>query len=87
MMPTINEKECQKAGLDEKELLKVARRVERAIKDLNKLGVQFFAGSSCTMRFYDGHEQMLIVGEFSVLHADGGDGATWEDEEGFVRGE
>lgn len=85
-MASLNEKECDHAGIDKATLLKVARRLERDLKDLDRLGVYLFAGSTITLRVADGMENHLVVADI-VGHADGGDGTANIADDGFMRGE
>lgn len=85
-MASLNEKECEHAGIDQAALRKVARRLERDLKDLDRLGVYLFAGSSITLRVADGMSNHLVVAEVNG-NASGGDGATHIADDGFMRGE
>lgn len=85
-MAILHEKECEHAGIDHAALLKVARRLERDLKDLGRLGVYLFAGSTITLRVADGMENHLVVADLNG-NADGGDGDTRIADDGFMRGE
>lgn len=85
-MPSLNENECDHALINKPMLLKVARRIERDLKELDRLGVYLFAGSSITLRVADGISNHLVVAEVNG-NAGGGDGATHIADDGFMRGE
>lgn len=84
-----DEDTCRKLKLDPKKVESLARRLTRAAKDADKLGLFIFGGSgSGTLRSrenIDGHE-IVVAHLGSVSSWDGGDGATFE-REGFLCGE
>lgn len=72
-----------------KEVLAIARRIERAARDARKLGITVFGGSgSGSLRFDEGggSSRALILADLDGAWDDG-DGATREDENGLRRGE
>jgi len=83
----INEDECRAAGLDPKEVERIAKGLSRYAKQAHKLGLTVFGGSGTgTLRADDGGNGALVV---AVLdgHIDGGDGGTNFDSNGLERGE
>lgn len=86
-MAYILDAECEKAGIDPKAVAKLARRIEAACQDANKLGVRLFCGSHNTLRADDGHEQLLILAHLRIQNADGGDGGSSVAADGYTRGE
>ena len=77
------ERECEAAGLDAVVVESVARRLSRAVKDADRLGLRVFGGAgSGTLRLKD-----LVVAELGGMNWDGGDGATLEGSDGLMRGE
>ena len=85
---SINERECEAAGLDPKEVARISRGISRYAKEARKLGLSIFGGSGTgTLRCQSGsHEGALVVADLQG-DFDGGDGACREDEDGLLRGE
>lgn len=86
----VNEAECIAAGLDPKEVEKVAKGLARQLKAARALGVYVFGGSgSGSLRYNDGDagKGHLVVADCLPGTVDGGDGATFPDEDGLLRGE
>lgn len=83
--------ECEKAGIDPKDIERIIRGLEKYGRQAEKIGVTIFGGSgSGTLRIHDsnGPESMpLILGSILGGSFDGGDGSECEDDEGFMRGE
>jgi hypothetical protein len=84
----VNYEECLAAGLNEKEVNRIARGISRYAKQAEKLGLTVFGGSSGRLDFDDkgtGSEPLVIA----VLDGtyDGGCGSTNLDENGLTRGE
>ena len=86
--------ECEYAGLNIKEVEKIAKGIEKYTKMAEKLGLVVFGGSACcTLRWYgdaeeyDGHP--LVVASVESQNIDGGDGGFGElySHDGFMRGE
>ena len=83
-MPIIYEAECGVAGLDPKEVRRIALGIERYGKQADKLGIELFGGSgSCSMRFADERARdgtrrygNLIVADLFGFLCDGGDGGN-----------
>ena len=83
-----NYEECEKAGLDEKEVIRIAKGLDRYAKQAHKLKLEIFGGSGCgTLRYNDGEARQLIVGVMDTQIFDGGDGAVKRDKNGLERGE
>jgi hypothetical protein len=83
-----NYDECTHAGIDPQIVARFERRISRLLKDMDMHGLSIFCGSSSgTIRYNDGQERPLIVGEFSGHNHDGGDGAVFPDAKGLERGE
>lgn len=86
-MSQINSAECEAAGVDEKEVKRIAAGISRYAKQAQKLGIGLFGGSGTgTLRFDDGAEEKLILAYLDGFF-DGGDGAEARDECGLLRGE
>lgn len=82
-----HENECLSAGLDPKEVRRIAKGLTRYAKQAEELGLTVFGGTgSGTLRFDDGGNGLLIVAELDGRF-DGGDGSDDEDENGLRRGE
>ena len=84
----INEYECEKAGLDPKEVKKLASRFSRLAVDCDKLGITIFCGSVNSLRFSDESDKgSLIIASINARNTDGGCGSEghWGDD--FLRGE
>jgi len=82
-------KECEKVGLDPKDIDRLRKRLERWIKDANRMGVTLFGGSSISLRFEgdrDADDRPLILSDVWG-HVEGGDGSYSEAPDGYVRGE
>lgn len=84
----VNIKECEAAGLDPKEVERIAKGLSRYGKQARKLGVVVFGGSgSGELRFDDA----IGFGPLKVAEVegnfDGGDGADQSWGDGLLRGE
>lgn len=88
-MPTVYDEECLAAGLDPKEVERIARGIERYGRQADKLGIEFFGGGICSMRFDDGSRLgKLIVAHLYGFSCDGGDGGNQPNSpDGLNRGE
>lgn len=85
-MTTVNERECKAAGVDPKEVLRIARGLSRYSKQAAALGLQVFGGSGTgTLRAFG--ERPLILASISGGTIDGGAGGESFDENGLLRGE
>ncbi|MBN9459002.1 MAG: hypothetical protein J0I54_20410 [Bosea sp.] len=84
-----NEDECRAMGLDVKAVDRIARRINRAMKDANRLGLILFggAGSGSLRGDADERGRRLIVADFDGTNWDGGDGGGGQCEDGLLRGE
>lgn len=83
-----NSDECEKAGLDEKEVARIAKGIERYMKQAEALGMKIFGGSDLTLRFDDGEGVGdLIVAMHLANRVDGGCGSTDDQYDGLLRGE
>lgn len=86
-MASINENECEAAGLDPLDVKRIAQGLSRYAKEAQKLGIQVFGGSgSGDLRFDDGGNGKLIIADLDG-DFDGGDGACSESDDGLIRGE
>jgi len=84
----VNSDECQAAGVDEKEVARIARGIERYVKDAKKIGLNIFGGSSLSLRFEDGKGiGELVVADMDCTNVDGGCGAYGTNQDGLLRGE
>lgn len=83
-----NYEECLAAGLDPKQVRRIAKGLSRYAKDAKALGMEVFGGSGFgQLRFNDGSsEGKLIVADLDGLF-DGGDGASRPKGDGLMRGE
>lgn len=90
---SVCEEECNRAGLDKAKVAALARRLSRAAKDADAMGLTIFGGSgSGSLRWRDPYSNDRFSGPLVVAHIrgwnfDGGDGAEREDEYGLLRGE
>lgn len=83
------EDECRAAGVDPKAVAAIARRIERAAKDANRLGLKIFGGSgSGDIRTSANSisDRPLILAQMEGPW-DGGDGGASTDGDGLLRGE
>lgn len=86
-MTRINESECEAAGLDPKEVKRIASGLSRYAKQAEKLGICIFGGSGAgSLMVNDGEPGRLVVADIDG-DFDGGNGACQEDENGLLRGE
>lgn len=85
-----NDDECIAAGLDPKEVERIAKGISRYARQAQALGIQIFGGGSGggSLRFARGHEEAgaLVLADLDGMY-EGGDGATDWDSEGLLRGE
>lgn len=85
-MASANESECIAAGLDPKEVDRIAKGISRYAKQAQKLGLEVFGGGSGDLRQHNDGRPGLIVANLDGLF-NGGDGACKQDEDGLMRGE
>ncbi|SEI11449.1 hypothetical protein SAMN05660691_03825 [Rheinheimera pacifica] len=86
-MASVNEKECEAAGLNPLDVKRIAQGLSRYAKEAQKLGIEVFGGSgSGSLRFDDRGNGNLFL---AVLDGDfnGGHGAADESDDGLIRGE
>jgi len=77
--------ECEAAGLDPKEVERVARNLSKWGKEAKKLGLTIFGGCTGSLRTSYVIEQLIVA---SIAgNYDGGDGACGENEQGLMVGE
>ena len=84
----VNEDECIAAGLDPKEVNRIAKGISRYAKQAQSLGITIFGGSSGRLDFDDrgtGSEPLIVASLDGMF--DGGCGSTQTDDDGLVRGE
>lgn len=85
---SIYEAECLAAGLDPKEVARVARGLARYAKQVNDMGLQVFGGdSSGTLRYRNERDKGKLICAEIYADFDGGSGAGTTDENGLLRGE
>ncbi len=86
---TVYVEECEKAGLDCKEMEKLVNLLNRAGKMAEEMELTIFGGSgSGSLRFRENNDiGCLIVASIYPGNFDGGDGACGPDEDGLMRGE
>ena len=83
----VNHDECDKACVDHKAVALIARRIESACRDADKLGITVFMGSHSSLRFNDGGDKPLILAHLHAFNCDGGDGGSDRHIDGYERGE
>jgi hypothetical protein len=82
-----NDEECEAAGLDRKEIERIAAGLSRYAKQAAALGLTIFGGSGTgSLRYDDGGNGKLVVAELRGLF-DGGDGGERSTDDGYLRGE
>lgn len=93
-MAFVYDAECRAAGIDPEAVSRIARRMERAARDAQKLGLTVFGGSgSGSLRVTSSAIGATIMdGNIVVAHIDGGlwdggDGACGRGPDGLMRGE
>ncbi|MFD1034118.1 hypothetical protein ACFQ15_05585 [Sphingomonas hankookensis] len=83
--------ECRAAGLDPVEVDRIARRIARAARDAQRLGLTVFGGSGHgSLRLCgntDDRGRPLIVAGIDAGSWDGGDGGYGPANDGLNRGE
>jgi hypothetical protein len=81
-------KSCDLAGVDRKKVASIARRIDRAMADLDVLGLTLFGGTwSATIRADIPGKREIILASLDGCATSGGCGAQSEDAEGIMRGE
>lgn len=84
----VNEAECAAAGLDPKVVRSIARRLSKAAKEAQKLGITIFGGSGTgSLRFSDDPRKSALEIAYLDGTFDGGDGAEHDWGDGLIRGE
>ena len=88
----INENECIAAGVDPREVARIARGISRYAQQAEALGISIFGGSTGgTLRFNDDSDGVntrhLILATIEGGYFDGGDGSAFLDSKGLLRGE
>ena len=86
----INIDEIKAAGLDPKKIASIARRIEKAALEAQKMGVQIFGGSTAgTLRFSDNECSGALILANMEGDWNGGDGAYGFIDfcDGLIRGE
>ena len=87
-MAHVNTDECEAAGLDPKEVLRIAKGISRYVLQANALGMFVFGSGEGDLRYTD---QPRVAGDLKVAVLDGiidggaGDDHDWGD--GLRRGE
>ena len=83
-----NETECEAAGVDPAKVESIARRLSKAAREAQAMGLTVFGGSGTgSLRFCDSDEKgNLVVADLDGVF-DGGDGAADRDGAGLLRGE
>jgi hypothetical protein len=79
--------ECKRAGLDPKEVQKIARGLEKYARKADRLGLIVFGAGTASLRFTDDRDRHPLTVATMDGEWDGGDGAIHLDEEGLHRGE
>ena len=83
----INEDECLAAGLDPKEVARIAKGLSRYAKQAEALGIEIFGGTGTgSLRVDDNNPGRLVVAELDGMF-DGGDGGHRQSSDGLLRGE
>lgn len=82
---------CEVAGIDKKEVKRIAKALSKYIKEANKLGMIVFGGSTNGSLMYDDNDSEYSGQRLVLAHLDGetegGDGACDEDHNGLMRTE
>lgn len=89
---TINEREVEAAGLDLKAITSIARRISRAAKEAQGMGVLVFGGGcgypgTWQLRFRDDDDKGSLILANLDGNFDGGDGGNEYHGDGLERGE
>jgi len=80
--------ECEAAGLDHKEIQRIADGLSRYARQAEKLGLTIFGGSgSGSLRFRDDPDKGALIVAWLDGMFDGGDGAEVDHNDGLSRGE
>jgi len=96
MSVQIFKEECDVTGINPEKLRSVARRLNQAVRDLDKLGLLVFGGSgNGTIRvpgtgddsLSSTHCGNIIVAYLDGTNWDGGDGGAGDGSDGLRRGE
>lgn len=82
----VNDAECEAAGLDPKEVERIARGLSRYAKQAKALNLHVFGGAGSGTLRYGSDYGALVCADLEGTF-DGGDGATDWDSEGLLRGE
>lgn len=83
------EDECHAAGVDPKEVARIARGLSRYAKEAQTLGLEIFGGSGFgSLRAEHDRSNLgrLVLASLDGMY-DGGDGAYGPDDDGLMRGE
>jgi hypothetical protein len=83
----INEKECEKAGLDIKKVRSIASRISKAAKEAGELGIEVFGGSCGELRYRDDENLGALKIAFLDGVFEGGCGGDQDWGDGYLRGE
>ena len=91
-MVSVNDEECKAAGIDPQKIERLGGRIERAARELSKMGVTIFGGSgSGSLRYSDKYRDergALILCQLYGGDWDGGDGGCGPNKhDDFERGE
>lgn len=87
-MVYVNEKECEKAGLDINDVKRVSKIATKLVKECGKLGIEVFGGTNnLSLRFDDDHGSDHLILITISGDVSGGCGAEHYDDEGLLRGE
>lgn len=86
---SVNIPECEAAGIDPKEVQRIAKHIGRYVRAAESLGITIFGGGSGgSLRFSDSEtDGALILADIDGGIWSGGDGGTHNDENGLERGE
>ncbi|HCL3411431.1 TPA: hypothetical protein ACVADE_001381 [Pseudomonas aeruginosa] len=83
----INEDECRAAGLDRKEVRRIAAGISRYARQAEALGLTVFGGGAGDLRTRSDNRRAGYIVATLDGYFDGGDGAHERDENGLLRGE
>jgi|GEM_PF-5752509 len=78
---TVSEEQCERHGLDPKEVLKIAQGITRYMRKAQKIGLELFGNSGTGLLCVrDESDNKVIVAELAPLGLYDGGEETWHDD-------